>query len=84
MTKHGQAGSTPLGLFCAVYRKRMPCKGAIPVEKELMTTLLRKVYINDPNFDYPHLVSWVVFVDPLGSGDLLKPQMVSARVELRF
>jgi hypothetical protein len=42
MTKHGQAGSTPHGLFCAVYRKRMPFKGVIPVEKELMTTLLRK------------------------------------------
>jgi hypothetical protein len=23
-----------LAFFCAVYRKRMPCKGAIPVEKE--------------------------------------------------
>jgi hypothetical protein len=34
----------PLGLFCARSdRKGIPCKGAIPVEKELMTTLLRKV-----------------------------------------
>jgi hypothetical protein len=33
-------------------RKRIPCKGAIPVEKELMTTPLRKrCYINDSNFD---------------------------------
>ena len=32
-----------LASFCAVYRKRMPFKGAIPVEKELMITLLRKV-----------------------------------------
>jgi hypothetical protein len=30
--------------------------------------LPRRCYINDPNFDYPHLVSRVVFVDPLGSG----------------
>ena len=35
--------SARLASFCALDRKRIPCKGAIPVEKELMTTLLRKV-----------------------------------------
>ena len=36
----------------------------------------------DANFDYPYLVSWAAFLDPSGAWDLLKPQMVSPRVEL--
>ena len=42
----------------------------------------RKVLHNDSYFDHPCLVFWAVFVDSAGLGDLSKPQMVSASVEL--
>jgi hypothetical protein len=49
-----------LASFCAVYRKRMPLQWRY--------TCLGGRYINDTNFDYPHLVSRVVSWILLGLG----------------
>ena len=56
--------------------------GQVPERLTSTYDLLEKCCINDPDLDYPHLVSWVIFVGSARCGDLLKPQMVSASVEL--